>query len=48
MIAIRRAEDRGHFEMGWLDTRHTFSFADYHDERFMGFSDLRGQRTVRY
>ena len=41
MISIRRAEDRGHFEMGWLDTRHTFSFADYHDERFMGFSDLR-------
>jgi len=41
MITIRRAEARGHFEKGWLDTRHTFSFADYHDERFMGFSDLR-------
>jgi len=41
VIAIRRAEERGHFEKGWLDTRHTFSFADYHDERFMGFSDLR-------
>jgi len=41
MIAIRRSEDRGHFEKGWLDTRHTFSFADYHDDRFMGFSDLR-------
>jgi redox-sensitive bicupin YhaK (pirin superfamily) len=41
MIAIRRAEERGHFEKGWLDTRHTFSFADYHDDRFMGFSDLR-------
>jgi len=41
MITIRRAEERGHFEKGWLDTRHTFSFADYHDERFMGFSDLR-------
>ncbi|MGA8890687.1 MAG: pirin family protein [Anaeromyxobacteraceae bacterium] len=41
MITIRRAEDRGHFEHGWLDTRHTFSFAEYRDERFMGFSDLR-------
>jgi hypothetical protein len=41
MMTIRRAEDRGHFDHAWLDTRHTFSFADYRDERFMGFSDLR-------
>lgn len=41
MIQIRRAADRGHFDHGWLDTHHTFSFADYHDEAFMGFRDLR-------
>ena len=41
MITIRRSEDRGRFDHGWLDTRHTFSFGDYHDDRFMGFSDLR-------
>jgi quercetin 2,3-dioxygenase len=41
MISIRRAEQRGHFDHGWLDTRHTFSFADYHDPKFMGFRTLR-------
>ncbi|MCA8938037.1 MAG: pirin family protein, partial [Planctomycetes bacterium] len=41
MIRIRKAEDRGQADHGWLKTSHTFSFADYHDPQNVHFRSLR-------
>jgi quercetin 2,3-dioxygenase len=41
MITLRRSEERGGGNHGWLNTKHSFSFSDYYDPKFMGFRSLR-------
>src|SRR5829696_631606 len=40
-LQLRRSEDRGKANFGWLDSKHSFSFGHYHDPRHMGFGPLR-------
>ncbi|QWD90060.1 pirin family protein [Polynucleobacter sp. MWH-Braz-FAM2G] len=41
MIILRKSQDRGYADHGWLKSFHSFSFANYHDPRFMGWGNLR-------
>ena len=41
MLQVRKSETRGAFRISWLDSKHSFSFGEYHDPKFMGYRSLR-------
>ena len=41
MLQVRKSEARGKFRISWLDSKHSFSFGEYHDPKFMGYRSLR-------
>jgi redox-sensitive bicupin YhaK (pirin superfamily) len=41
MIKLRKSDERGYAHHGWLEARHSFSFANYYDPEFMGWGNLR-------
>lgn len=41
MLEIRKSQERGSYNYGWLDTKHTFSFSEYYDVKFMGYGPLK-------
>ena len=47
MLKIRKSEERGHVQLTWLDTRHSFSFGSYYDPSFMGFRNSRVINEVK-
>lgn len=48
MITVRKSDDRGHVKHGWLNARHTFSFADFYDPEYVSYRSLRVMNEDRF